>query len=63
AENDIARVPMTVDTAEAPVEEFTIRVNSEPSASSVDPSASSVDRLGMHWGKFRWSVAMTELKR
>jgi hypothetical protein len=44
AENDIARVAMRVDTLEAPVEAFTIGVD----------SASS--RLVMEWGTFRWSV-------
>jgi hypothetical protein len=44
AENDIARVAMEVDTLDAPVEAFTIRVDSAAS------------RLVMEWGTFRWSV-------
>ena len=44
ARNDIARVPMRVETLDAPVEQFTIRV---------DPAAS---RLVMEWGTFRWSA-------
>ncbi len=51
AANDIARVPMVVDTVEAPVEEFTILVDS------------AAGRLGMQWGRFRWSAAMTEVTR
>lgn len=59
ARYDIARVPMKVDTTEAPVEEFTIRVNSEPSVSSVS-SVSSVDpSVDMEWGRFRWSVPIS----
>ena len=46
AENDIARVAMRVDTLPAPVEAFTIRVDSTAS------------RLVMEWGTFRWSVAL-----
>ena len=42
--HDIARVPMQVDTLDAPVERFTIRVD----------SAST--RLVMEWGTFRWSA-------
>ncbi|HET7601457.1 MAG TPA: DUF2911 domain-containing protein [Gemmatimonadales bacterium] len=62
AQYDIARVPMKVDTTQKPVEKFTIRIGSEPSASSVssatsvDPSATSVD---MEWGRFRWSVPIS----
>ena len=44
ARQDIARVAMTVDTLAAPVEKFTIRVD----------TASS--RLMMEWGTFRWSA-------
>ena len=44
ARQDIARVAMTVDTLAAPVEKFTIRVD----------TASS--RLVMEWGTFRWSA-------
>lgn len=46
AEHDIARVAMEVDTLAAPVEQFTIRLD----------SASS--RLVMEWGTFRWSAAL-----
>lgn len=42
--HDIARVALQVDTLDAPVEQFTIRVD----------SASS--RLVMEWGTFRWSA-------
>jgi hypothetical protein len=56
ARQDIARVPMAVDTLEAPVEQFTIRVDSAA-------SASSADRLVMEWGGFRWGVAVQELGR
>ena len=41
---DLARVPMRVDTLGAPVERFTIRVDSARS------------RLVMEWGTFRWSA-------
>lgn len=44
AEHDIARIPMRVDRPEAPVEAFTIRIDSAAS------------RLVMEWGTFRWSV-------
>lgn len=44
AVQDIARIPMRVDTLDTPVERFTIRV---------DPAAS---RLVMEWGTFRWSA-------
>ena len=44
ARHDIARVPMRVETLDAPVEQFTIRV---------DPASS---RLVMEWGTFRWSA-------
>ena len=47
AENDIARVGMVVDTLEAPVEAFTIRVDSAAS------------RLVMEWGTFRWSATVS----
>ena len=43
-QHDVARVPMTVDTLAAPVEAFTIGVD----------SASA--RLYLEWGTFRWSV-------
>lgn len=42
--HDIARVAMQADSVDAPVEQFTIRV---------DPTTS---RLVMEWGTFRWSV-------
>jgi hypothetical protein len=42
--HDIARVAMQVDTLDAPIERFTIRVD----------SASA--RLVMEWGTFRWSA-------
>ena len=51
ARHDIARVPMKVDTTEMPVEEFKILVDS------------AAGRLGMQWGRFRWSAAITELGR
>ena len=51
AENDIARVPMTVDSTEVPVEEFTIRVDS------------AAPRLVMEWGQFRWTAPMSESGR
>jgi hypothetical protein len=51
AENDIARVPMTVDSTEVPVEEFTIRVDS------------AAPRLVMEWGQFRWTAPMAESGR
>lgn len=51
ARHDIARAPMIVDSTEAPVEEFTIRVESEPSASSADASS-----VVMEWGRWRWRV-------
>lgn len=57
ARHDIARVPMKVDTTDQPVEEFTIRVGTEQSASSAAPSVSSVV---MEWGPFRWSAPMSE---
>jgi hypothetical protein len=44
AEHDIARVAMAVDTVEAPVEAFTIGIDSARS------------RLVMEWGTFRWSA-------
>ena len=44
ARHDIARVPMQVDTLDSPVEQFTIRIDAQPS------------RLVMEWGTFRWSV-------
>jgi hypothetical protein len=44
AAHDIARVPMSVDTLDAPVEQFTIRLD----------TASS--QLRMEWGTFRWSA-------
>ena len=47
AENDIARVGIVVDTLEAPVEAFTIRVDSAAS------------RLVMEWGTFRWSATVS----
>ncbi|HET7604146.1 MAG TPA: DUF2911 domain-containing protein [Gemmatimonadales bacterium] len=68
AENDIARAPMIVDTTEAPVEEFTIRLGSAPSVSSVSSassdqsakSAKSADSsVVLEWGMFRWSVPMS----
>jgi hypothetical protein len=52
ARNDIARVPMTVDSTEAPVEEFTIRVDSAGRAAAGRPYR----RLVIEWGRFRWSV-------
>jgi hypothetical protein len=52
---DIARVPMKVDTTEMQVEEFTIRIGSKSSASSVS-SATSVD---LEWGRLRWSVPIS----
>ena len=44
ARHDIARVALRVDTLDAPIERFTIRVD----------TASS--RLVLEWGTFRWSV-------
>ena len=46
SENDIARVAMEVDTLDAPVEAFTIRVDSAAS------------RLVMEWGTMRWSAGV-----
>ena len=46
ASHDIARVPMQVDALDAPVEQFTIRVDD------------SGTRLLMEWGDFRWSAAL-----
>jgi len=46
AARDVARRPMTVDSAAGNVERFTIRVD-EPAS-----------RLVMEWGTFRWSVAV-----
>jgi hypothetical protein len=49
---DIARVAMRVDTTATPVEEFTILVDS-----AAKPALSAAKgRLGMEWGRFRWSV-------
>lgn len=42
--HDIARVPMQVETSPAPVDRFTIRVDTATS------------RLLLEWGDFRWSV-------
>lgn len=49
--HDIARVAMQVDTLDAPVEQFTIRV---------DPASS---RLIMEWGTFRWSAPVEAARR
>lgn len=46
AANDVARVAMEVDTLEAPVEQFTI---------GIDTAAS---RLTMEWGTLRWSASV-----
>jgi hypothetical protein len=59
ARHDIARVPMIVDSTEAPVEEFTILVDSAGRAAASRPYR----RLVMEWGRFRWGVAVTELGR
>jgi hypothetical protein len=42
--HDVARAAMRVDTLDAPVERFTIRLDSAAS------------RLVMEWGTFRWSA-------
>jgi hypothetical protein len=44
---DIARAPMQVETTAAPVEQFTIRV---------DSATAGAARLVMEWGTFRWSA-------
>ena len=48
ARHDIARVAMAVDTLDAPIERFTIRVDAATS------------RLVMEWGTFRWSAGIEE---
>ena len=51
ARHDIARVAMRVDTLDAPVERFTIRVDTAGS------------RLVMEWGTFRWSAPVEAGRR
>jgi hypothetical protein len=51
ARQDIARVPMRVDTTHASVEAFTIRV--EPT-----PTEGPAGALVIQWGTFRWSVPL-----
>jgi hypothetical protein len=46
ARHDIGRVAMEVDTLEAPVEQFTIRIDTTDS------------RLILEWGTFRWSAPL-----
>ena len=46
---DVGRVPMKTDTLTSGVEQYTMRV--EP-----DPSAPRAGRLVIEWGTFRWSV-------
>lgn len=48
ARHDIARVAMEVDTLEAPVEQFTIRIDTTDS------------RLIMEWGTLRWSAPLAD---
>jgi hypothetical protein len=54
AAHDIARVPMQIDTAAAPVEQFTIRI---------DANTSETPRLVVEWGTFRWSVPVAVADR
>ena len=49
ASRDIARLPMTVDSTPANVEQFTIRV---------DGAEAGASRLVMEWGRFRWSALL-----
>ena len=51
ARHDIARVAMTVDTLEEPVERFTIRMDGAGS------------RLVLEWGTFRWSAPLEGARR
>jgi len=47
AAHDLGRAPMTIGTAAAPVERFTI---------SIDPVEGRRGTLAMAWGSFRWTV-------
>ena len=49
ASRDIARLPMTVDSTPANVEQFTIRV---------DGAEAGASRLVMEWGRLRWSALL-----
>lgn len=50
AAQDIARVPMQIDTGTAPVEQFTIRF---------DTAGADTSWLVMEWGTFRWRAPVT----
>jgi hypothetical protein len=54
ASRDIARLPMTVDSTPANVEQFTIRVD----GAEASAGAAGASRLVMEWGRFRWSALL-----
>jgi hypothetical protein len=47
--HDLGRAPMTVDTLDSPVEQFTI---------SIEPRSIRRGALAMAWGTFRWTAAI-----
>jgi hypothetical protein len=47
--HDLGRGPMTVDTLDSPVEQFTI---------SIEPMSVRRGTLAMAWGTFRWTAAI-----
>ncbi len=60
---DVARVPMRVDTLRSPVERFTIRVEPDTAGDRAGELAGragreSAARLVMEWGRFRWSASV-----